>query len=297
MNLWHSLLDNEPADPARRECDYKLLELTICVCAMANLWAWADPISRNPVIAMPLGLARYVDVSFMLSAPAAYANAGLASALLLLGLARKLRPAYLLALVLFHLQYVARFSLGKSGHGANVVGFGLLALGLAELAFQDRASQRRAGRGLLLLLLGLSYALAAACKLIATGVRWIDGENLWLWIAEKSVDNVSSFGADRLNVFQRLILEQRALATFVLSVGLLSELAGLLIWFPRPRLHVLLALLAMHLGIMLAMDISFFSNMAILGCLALSPLRQQLLVLGSSKLGRRRWQAPGSMKG
>jgi hypothetical protein len=54
-----------------------------------------------------------------------------------------------------------------------------------------------------------------------------------------------------------------------LVFGLIAELVGILIWFRRYRTPVLLALVAMHVGIDLTLDILFIYNILILALLAL----------------------------
>jgi len=246
-----------------------VFEMAAVVLAILALWRWVEPISRTHAIVAPLGVARYVDLRFMLDVRWASANALLASAAFLLGLCHRWRWGHLIGLFLLHVQYAARFSLGKTDHGSNFVGFALLSLGVAAVLFTDATLRRRAALGLSVLLFGAAYTSAAICKLIASGPRWVDGHHLWLWIAEKSLDTTSSYGVVHHNLVQRAILGNPGLGTAMLASGLVTELCGWLMWWRRPRPFIGLALVLMHVGIELSMTIWFAANQVLLLALAL----------------------------
>jgi hypothetical protein len=246
-----------------------VFEITAVGLAMLALWGWVGPISRTPVIVAPLGVARYLDLSFMLDARWASLNALLACACFVLGLSHRVRFAHLVGLALFHVAYVARFCIGKTDHRSNLIGLSLLSLGLAAALFPDPKLRRRAALGFTLLLFGTAYTSAAIHKLSASGLLWVDGRHLWLWIAEKSVDTMSIYGATHFNFVQRAVLGSRGLGTVMLSAGLGTELFAWMMWMKRPRRWVLFGLVLMHLGIDLSMNISFAANQLLLLMLAL----------------------------
>ena len=105
-----------------------LLAYTLHFC-----WDWGFYIQRNITeVILPLGIAQYIDVSFLFDHYLAVGNAALVTALGLMGFFRLWRPSYAAALALFHLQYTARYSLGEISHGSNLVGMGILGLALAQ---------------------------------------------------------------------------------------------------------------------------------------------------------------------
>lgn len=246
----------------------RAFEAVMVACVAAALWDWANVIPHNLAVLEPAGIARYVDVSWMLRTPFAIANAALGSLLLGIGWARATPGAYLGALAALHLQYVARYCLGKVSHGSHLAGLALLAFGLAHVLFRDRASRRRAALGWCVLLFGIAYTLAGISKLAATGLRWPDGAHLALWLHEKHVDELSSAGSAEWSPLQQTLLAHPGLGTFGLWIGLLTELSAWSMWWRRPRPFTALALLAMHAGIYLTMGILFLSNMALLLALA-----------------------------
>jgi hypothetical protein len=136
-------------------------------------------------VVLPLGIAQYVDVSLLFEGARAHWNAGLIAVLALLGFFRVWRWAYLGALLLLHVQYAARYTLGEIPHSANLAGMALLALALAVPAFRTPGRQRRFTLGFTYLFVGLGYTVSGFCKLVGTGIGWPDGHHLWMWINEK----------------------------------------------------------------------------------------------------------------
>jgi hypothetical protein len=258
--IWRNLFD--PCSPETRGMRFqtRALELVVMACVLASLWEWVPAIGRNPAVVAPLGLARYVDISALLDTRAAALVAATGSALLLLGFFGIWRGAYLAALALFHLQYVARFCLGKTGHGAHLAGLALLAFGIAAISFRDDSHRRKAALGLTVLLFGVGYTWAGVSKLIASGPGWIDGHHLWLWIEEQRIDAISSYGSARLNGLQHAILDNYRLGTLLLSLGLAAELCSWLAWWKPARPWVFTALLAMHVGIHASLGVLFLYN-------------------------------------
>ena len=264
MRLARQLFDFDRPETAGDRLASKVLELAVVGWSLAFVWRWAVDIAGIDRIAAPVGLARHVDLSFMLDPGVAVANAAVVTVLLLLGISGRWRWAYLAAVAAMHLQYVARHGLGKIGHGSTLVGMTLLALGLAAVAFERRPDARRAARGLTLFFVGLAYVSAATCKLVATGPGWVDGRHLWLWIGERSIDHLAKTGTTGVGPVAALLLGSRFLATSVLTFGLLAEALAFTVWLRRTRPFALAALVAMHLGIWLTMDILFDANLTLL---------------------------------
>lgn len=268
--LTRDLFDFERPGTTGEHLHFRLLEFVLAGAAGHLCWTWGWYIQQN--VSEPLlrlGFAQYLDVSFMFDHYIAVGNALLIIGLLALGFFRAWRPAYLAALLLFHLQYVSRYILGEISHGSNLVGMGVLGLGLAHLWFSEERLRRRFTFGFLYFFIGLGYTSAGFCKLIGTGITWANGHHLWMWIAERKVDVMSEVGAFEPNLLQEIILSDVTVATLVLSFGHLVELAGVLAWWRRVRYPVMLLLVSMHIGIILSMNIVFFWTTTLLCLLAL----------------------------
>jgi hypothetical protein len=267
--FWRELFDPRETDSYGSRAQELLFELVVVLRAQYEVWTWAKIIPLQPGMPKPAGVARLVDVSFMIDSLAANANAALTGLFMLLGLTRRLRAGYLLGLCAFHLQYVARFGLGKVQHSTNMLGFAMLALAAAHLAYEDPVLRRKAAIGYTVLLFSLGYSLAAFAKLRARGFGWADGHHLWLWVNEKRIDVIAASGRSQMNVLQKLVLKNVHLATLFLAGGLAAEMASALMWWRRARRWIMLALAAMHLGIAYVMNIHFVPNVLILLSLGL----------------------------
>jgi hypothetical protein len=233
---------------------------------------------------LPLGLAQYIDVSFMFDHHVALINAGLIALLLLLGLTRAWRPAYAVALLLFHFQYVARYSLGEISHGSNLVGMGILLLGVAHLSFSDQTARRQFVWGTLYFFIGLGYTSAAVCKLVGTGIFWPDGHHLLMWIGERKVDVMSKFGTFDPNLLQEMVLQNYHWGTLFLLFGLIAEASSFLMWFRKYRYYIVMLVVSMHFGILLTMNIFFDASTYLLILLGLPWNR--VLDTARAQLGR-----------
>lgn len=244
---------------AGRFWHFKLVEAFLVAYAIRYMWLWGVYSERLTDVVLPLGLAVYVDVTLFFGTGFMLFNAGLTSLLLLLGLFTRYRALpYVLATLLFHLQYVIRFSQGEIPHSMNMIGMGVLSLAIAAVTFRtDMTKQAAYAFGLIVFFFGFGYFTAGISKLVATGIGWVHGEHLQLWIAEKGVDALSKFGYWSPNWLQTLALEQTWIATMILSFGLMSELAGPLFWSERLRPYIALAAIGMHIGITLSMGIRF----------------------------------------
>lgn len=258
--FFSTLFEFEKEDSIGEKWHFRLLELFVVWYVIKTSWDFASAMHHFREVVHPLGLAIYVDPAFMHGSAFSFVNAGLITVALTFAFMRRYaRIGYPVAALLFHWQYVCRDVLGEIGHSSHFVGISLVALALGFFFFREERDQRRFVSGMIFFFIGLGYFSAAVCKLIGTGIDWSEGRHLWLWIHEKSVDGLSRSGQYEPNWFQSLILGNRTLGTIVLSVGILTELAGPLLWFRKARLGITLALIGLHIGIMVTMNIYFYS--------------------------------------
>lgn len=236
---------------------FKFFEAVIAFLTVTTTWEWVHYFPRFGTVVAPTGLANYLDVKFMFDAKVGLAIFVTLSVSLLAGFVGRLRFGYAIAILLFHLLYVTRFSQGKVGHGSYLIGMALLSLAVATIMFRCGAHMRKFALGMLLFFSGIGYMSSALCKLIATGWHWVDGRHLWLWIAERGTDVFSTTGHYQPNAWQAQILAYYWLATLLLTLGLLSELGGFLLWFKKTRAAITVCLIALHLGVMFSMNIHF----------------------------------------
>jgi len=236
---------------------FRLFEFFIAYFVIWFAWFWGVYIPNLGEVLLPLGIANYVDISFLFSDIMGIGNAILITLFVIAGYLRMNKFAYLIAMVLFHFHYAARFSQGEISHGSNMVGAALFSLAIAQIAFSDSAERRKFAVGVLIFFIGLGYVTAAFSKLIGTGPAWADGSHLWLWIGERSTDMLSQHGHFELNLLQQYIVQYHWLATIILIFGLLVELFGWLFWFRKTRPYAATLLISMHIGILLSMNINF----------------------------------------
>lgn len=236
---------------------FRVLEIILGLQIMHNIWGWAFYIQDLTEVVLPLGLANYLNVSYMFGSNLPILNAGIITVLLVIGFLRKWKHSYLLALLFFHLQYAARFSQGEISHGTNLGGIILLSIGASFSVVQKEEDVLKTALGLIYFFVGLGYMSAAFSKLIGTGLHWADGEHLRLWIAERGTDVLSQEGVFKLNVLQRYLLEYTWAATLTLSFGLLVELGGFLLWFRKTRWIQATLLVSMHVGVVATLNIYF----------------------------------------
>ena len=268
MRLLRHLFDFERTETPGERIFYRLFEAMVLYWTLNFAWEWGFYILRIQDVVLPLGIAEHLDISFMFSGPWPLVNAAAMTAFMLLGFARVWRFSYLVALLLFHLQYVSRYCLGEISHGSNVIGMAVLGMALGAVAFADRQAMHRFVVGFNYFFLGLGYTSAAVCKLIASGPLWVDGRHLWLWIGERTVDIYSMTTVLDYNWVQSLALEWYPIATLILTFGLLVEAGGFLMWFKPTRLVSMSLLIMMHFGIAASMKIHFWPNTLVLIFLA-----------------------------
>lgn len=257
MRLVDELFDHGRPSTRGEHLHARAFELFVVVAAMQLAWDWGVYILRIGHIVLRLGMAQYLDPSFMYGTSASLYNAALISLLLIVGYLRRFRYAYLTAFCLLHLQYSARFVLGEIPHSANLVGMGVLAIALGAVLFGSGPSMNRFAIGFSVFFTGLGYTSAAVCKLVGTGLHWSSGRHLWLWIAEKHTDTVAKLGDVPLSFMQQWALSHEWVATAFLSFGLISEALAFTMWWRRPRPFTTLAVLGLHLGIFATMGILF----------------------------------------
>ena len=243
---------------------FRVLEFFLVIFVLRYAWEWASYIPKLGNVILPLGIANYIDVTFMFSGNAALINAGLITTFAVTAFFRWFRFGYLITIILFHLHYVARFSQGEISHGSNMVGTCIFLLAIAFLVFKDKEIRRKFSLGMIYFYIGLSYTSAALSKLIGGGLYWFDGRHLWLWIGERSTDVLSQHGAFQLNLLQQYILEYHWLATLILLFGLLVESFGFLFWFKKYRPYIATLIIIMHFGIQFSMNITFSTYVYVL---------------------------------
>lgn len=237
---------------------FRFFELFLVVYMLVFVWDWAQYIPQIETVLLPLGIAGYVDVSFMFGNNLAFWNAGAITIAAALGVSRILPGvAYWIAIALFHLQYVSRYSLGEISHGSNMIGVSILALAVAMSLFNNPTHRRRFALGFIYFFVGLGYVTAAFAKMIGTGLNWPNGRHLWMWINERYIDSLSEFGLYELNFLQEMILGSVVVGTIVLLFGLIVEFCGFLMWFRKTRYFITPVIIAMHAGVLMTMNIAF----------------------------------------
>ncbi|MEX2639243.1 MAG: hypothetical protein WD266_01060, partial [Balneolales bacterium] len=256
MNILQNLFDYERPETRGERLFFRIFELVIIYFAVSFAWQWGLYMERLNEVVLPLGIANYLDVSFMFDDHLPVINA-LAISVILAGAWFRLlgRYAYAAGLLLLHLQYAARFTLGEIPHSANLIGMTLLSFALAHIYFSDQKIRRRFAMGCVYFFGGLGYTLASICKLVGTGIFWPDGRHLWLWMSEKSIDILSRTGTFEFNWLQQLAYDHYFIATSILLSGLLVELSGIAMWWKQFRPFVITLIIGTHIGIQLTMNI------------------------------------------
>ncbi len=262
MRLLQNLFEFKRPDSIGVKLYLKIFELFTAIYTLIYAWQWGYEILRISDVVLPLGLANYINVEIFFGNSLPLIIAGIMTLLVIVAFFfRRFKWLYLIVFFLLHIQYVTRFSLGEIPHSSNLVGFSVLGLGLAFCFIKDKWKALAFAYGFLIFFTGLGYTSAAFSKLIATGITWVDGYHLWLWVAEKSTDVLSAEGIYAINWLQQMALQSRFVATVILSVGLLTEFFAFLLWWKKLRPFVTLMLIGMHLGIYYSMNIWFMSYM------------------------------------
>ncbi len=236
---------------------FRLLEIILAGQIIIKAWDWSVYIYDLTEVILPLGIANYIDMTLFFGNSLSLINATLITLFLVIGFTRKWRYSYLIALILYHFQYAARFSQGEISHGANMGAMMLLSMGISFAFFKSDEDAIKSSFGLIYFFVGLGYVSAALSKLIGTGFYWSHGDHLRMWIAERGTDKLSQFGYFKLNFLQEFLLKHTWAATLTLSFGLLVEFFGFLLWFRKTRWIQTTLLLSMHFGILWTMNIYF----------------------------------------
>ncbi len=238
---------------------FKFFELFVVLYVIKYVWEWGIYTQlRNTEVILPLGLASYIDISLFFDHNVALINAAVITLLICIAFMRMgYKWFYMVILILFHLQHVARFSQGEIPHSMNLIGMSVLCLAVGSIWFSGKRQLPRFVMGSVIFFIGLGYTSAFFAKLIGTGLYWFDGRHLWLWISEKSIDVLSSEGVYEPNVIQELALNHLGIASAILLFGWLTELIGFTLWFKKIRPYTTALLLMMHIGITLTMNIRF----------------------------------------
>jgi hypothetical protein len=242
---------------------FKLFELYMVYHIIWTVWYWGMYTLRITDVVLPLGLAQYIDITFMYGNNLPIFNAILISVLVVLAFVRIVPVwTYMLALFLMHFQYIARYSLGEISHGAHLTGMTLLVFALGIIIFKSSKERRRFIWGAVFFFVGISYSSAGISKLIGTGPTWIDGHHLWIWMGEKSIDILSRDGFYTTNLLQDLAWSSRFVASLILLSGLLIEVFGFLFWYEKTRPFIAILIIGMHVGILYSMNIRFDASIA-----------------------------------
>lgn len=257
-NYLYNLFTFDEPDSIGTKFQLRLFEFFCVIYTLIYSWEWAFYIPKLREVVLTLGLANYIPIDIFFYNNVSVYNAILITACVLYPLlAKKQRWLYMAAFLLFHLQHVARFSQGEIPHSANLIAFSLLGLGLGAIFFKELKKALPFAFGFVLFFGGLGYTSAAISKLVATGPQWIDGSHLWLWIGEKSMDVLSRDGEFSYTFIQEMALNNWWIATFFLFFGLITELSGVFVWWKKTRPYVISALILMHIGIYMSMNIFF----------------------------------------
>lgn len=237
---------------------FRFFEVFVIYNSIDLAWSWAFYILKIKDIVLPLGIATHIDIGFMHGNQSPLFFAGSLSFISILAFFR-IGPKwlYFASFVILHLLFCARYCLGEIPHSANFIGLSLLALGLGTYLYDDNKYRAGITMGLVYFFVGFGYTTASISKLIATGFHWTDGRHLWLWMTEKSVDHLSKYGLADYNALQELAFVSIPIATVILIIGITTEFFGFLMWFKRTRPYITLAIIGMHIGIYLTMNIWF----------------------------------------
>ena len=288
QKLLYNLFDFEREETVGEILFYRFFELVVVYWTIEYAWRWGPYLGRLSDTVLPLGIAEYVDITFMFEHSLGIVNAVLMTVFVLVGFFRLWRYAYPVTMLLFHLHYAARFSQGEISHGSNFVGTAIFMMAVATLAYKHRKEIRRATLGLCYFFFGLGYTSAALCKLGGTGLTWSDGRHLWMWIQERTIDKFSLLGTVEYNWLQELAIDHHLIATAILTFGLLTEFFAFLFWFKRTRPLAGTLLAGMHIGIWGVMRLTFSANTYLLIILAYP--WERLIDWGLRRLGEVRFE-------
>jgi hypothetical protein len=238
---------------------FKFFELFVVVYTIRFMWEWGFYTQlRNVEVVLPLGLANYFNAAWLFDYNLALINASVVTVLIAVAFFRKgPKWLYMAVMLLFHIQYVVRFSQGEIPHSQNLIGMSVFCFAVGAWFFPGQKEMPRFVMGSIIFFIGLGYTAAFFSKLIGTGIHWYDGRHLWLWISEKSIDILSREGVYSPNFLQQMALGSTAVASVILLIGWFTELIGFTMWWKKLRPYTTTLLIGMHFGITLTMNIRF----------------------------------------
>ena len=261
---WYEKIGNQLFEQERDQSPgevvfFKLFELFIVFYIIKFAWEWGMYTElRNLEVVLPLGIAKYIDVSIFFDNQLAIINAFFITLISIMSYLRLgYKWQYMVVMVLLHVQYVARFSQGEIPHSQNLIGMAVFCFAIGAIFFPDKEIMPRFVMGAIIFFIGLGYTSAFFAKLIGTGFFWFDGRHLWLWIGEKSIDILSREGVYDANFLQSLALRRTAVASVILLIGWFTEFIGFTMWWKKIRPFTTLMLIGMHIGITMTMNIRF----------------------------------------
>ena len=258
--LSRELFDYEREETTGEVVFFKLFELFVAYCTIQYAWAWGFYIQRLSDVVLELGIAIYIDPYLFFDNGLSLVVAAIITLGVILGFFRVSRYGYVVAMLLLHLQFAIRFTQGEIPHSSNVIGMTLMGLAIGVFMFSDAKHRRRFTMGFTYFFVGLGYFMAAICKLIGTGIFWSSGKHLWIWIHEKAIDAFAYTGILDYNILQEISLSSAFFATTILTIGLLSEFFAWAMWWRKFRTITILAVLGLHMGIYLVMNIMFWQT-------------------------------------
>ncbi|WP_420317652.1 hypothetical protein [Ekhidna sp.] len=260
--LTYYLFEEEKELSVGRHLHFRVLELAVIWFAYKFCWYWISFMDRISDVVLPLGIAKYIDISFMFGSHyPRYIGIALTTSCILGYLRIGTKYMYSIGFICFHLLFVARYSLGEIPHSSNLTGISLLLIALGFMFFKKKEERIAFIFGSIFFFTGLAYTSAGITKLIGTGINWSDGRHLWLWMTEKSVDHLGIYGFHEFNFLQQIAFEYIPFATLILTIGLLTELSGFLFWFRKTRPFIVIGIIGLHVGIFYFMNIWFHAFM------------------------------------
>ena len=77
MNFWKNLFKTDKEPTKGEALFFKLFELFVIVFVLKYAWQWGPYIQQIGEVVLPLGIAQYIDVSFMFENNISLVNAAL----------------------------------------------------------------------------------------------------------------------------------------------------------------------------------------------------------------------------
>ena len=242
--------------------NFKLFEFFIVCNAVYLSWYWGLDMRNWSGIITPHGIAHYVDITFLYVNIFPLINASAITVFSILAFLRiKSKWLYAAVFILLLLHFSAIFSGTKLRHDTHFIGVGILSFSLVTFFFKTHKDKYRFIFGFNIFFMGLGYFLSSMSKLIGTGLHWVDGRNLHIWILRKGTEILTDTGLLDFLPMQLLVLDHIALGTLFLVIGLTVEFLAPFFWFRKTRPISTLAILGMHFGIFITLNISFHMNM------------------------------------